>query len=86
MVGVIGDGRAILPPDSPPRIFFAYTGAYQFDGAELVTHADDASKPELIVEQTRHVRFESPTRIVVVPVSGVLGGGKGLEIVWERLA
>jgi hypothetical protein len=87
MVGVLGDARVLLPPDSPPRFFVAYTGSYRFDGVELITHADDASKPELIVEQVRHVRFESPTRIVVVPVSGVPGLSirSGIELVWQRL-
>jgi hypothetical protein len=88
MVGVLGDARASLPPDAPPRFFVAYTGSYRFDGAELVTQTDDASRPELIVEQVRHVRFESPTRIVVVPVSGVPGLSirSGIELVWQRLA
>ncbi len=84
MVVVVGDGRATLPLNSPPRAFIAYTGPYQFDGRELVTHADDASKPELIVEQIRRVRFESPARIAIAPVSGVFGGQKGIEIVRER--
>ena len=85
MVVVVGDGRATLPFNSPPRAFIAYAGPYQFDGTELVTRTDDASKPELIVEQIRHVRFENPTRMVIVPVSGAFGDQKGIEIVWERV-
>src|SRR5690242_14192876 len=77
MVEIVADGRVSLPPDAPPRLFIAYTGAYRFDGETLVTRADDASRPELIVEQVRRIRFESPNRIVAIPVSGVPGGGSG---------
>ncbi len=84
MAVVVADGRVSLPPDAPPRLFVAYTGTYRFDGEVLVTRADDASKPELIVEQVRRVRFESPTRLVAIPVSGVPGQA-GIELVWERI-
>jgi hypothetical protein len=84
MAVVVADGRVSLPPDAPPRLFVAYTGAYRFDGEMLVTHTDDASKPELIVEQVRRIRFESPTRVVAIPVSGI-PGGSGIELTWERL-
>jgi len=85
MLVAVTDGRASLPPNSPARFFLAYTGTYRFDGAELVTRADDASRPELVVDQIRHIRFESPTRMVAIPVSGV-AGGNGIEVVWERIA
>ena len=84
MAGVAADDRASLPPDASLRFFIAYTGIYRFDGEVLVTRADDASKPELIVEQVRRIRFESPTRMVALPVSGVPGQG-GIEFVWERI-
>jgi hypothetical protein len=84
MLVAAADGRASLPPNSPSRFFLAYTGTYRFDGAELVT-ADDASRPELVVDQVRHIRFESPTRMVAIPVSGV-AGANGIEVVWERIA
>ena len=67
-----------------PRFFIAYTGSYHFDGVELVTQADDASRPELITEQIRRIRFESAGRMVVVPVSGV-SGHSGIEFVFDRI-
>ena len=84
MVGAIGDARASLPTETAMRFFAAYTGTYQFDGEVLVTKADDASKPELIVEQVRRVRFEGPNGIIVVPTSGMLGYN-GINVVWERV-
>lgn len=84
MLGAITDGQVSLPPDSPPRFFLAYTGTYRFDGTELVTQADDASRPELVVDQIRRIHFESPTRMVMIPVSGV-PGQSGIEVVWERI-
>jgi hypothetical protein len=85
MLVAVTDGRASLPTNSPSRFFLAYTGTYRFDGAELVTRADDASRPELVVDQVRHIRFESPTRMVAIPISGV-AGGNGSEVVWEPIA
>ena len=85
MIGAVGDGRTALPSGEPPRFFAAYTGTYRFDGVELITQADDASKPELIVEQVRRIRFEGETRMIAVPVSG-LPGQAGVELVWERVS
>jgi Lipocalin-like domain len=84
MVGCIGDARASLPAEASARFFAAYTGTYQFDGELLVTKADDASKPELIVEQVRRVRFDGPDRIMVVPTSG-MPGYNGINVLWERV-
>jgi hypothetical protein len=86
MIGALGDGRTSLPLGAPPRFFVAYTGTYKFNGVELITQADDASKPELIIEQVRHVRFESETCMVAVPVSGLPGQQSGIEVVWERVS
>jgi hypothetical protein len=84
MLGAVADMRGSLPLDAAPRAFAAYTGTYRFDGMELVTQADDASKPELIVDQVRHIHFESESRLVAVPVSGIQGQ-RGTEFVWERV-
>jgi hypothetical protein len=84
MVGIIGDARASVPAEGPPRPFVAYTGAYHFDGELLITKADDASRPELIVEQVRRVQFDGHNRIRVVPTSGV-PGYNGVNTVWERV-
>jgi hypothetical protein len=84
MLVAIGDGRALLPANGPPRRFVSYTGAYRFDGVELVTSPDDASRPEHMVQQVRHLRFESDTRMVAVLISG-LPELRGSEVVWERV-
>ena len=84
MLVAIVDGRTELPPSSPPRLFVSYTGAYRFDGVELVTSPDDASRPEHMVQQVRHLRFESDTRMVAVLISG-LPEQRGAEVVWERV-
>lgn len=84
MLAAVVDGSASLPPNAPPRIFVAYTGPYRFDGSELITRADDASRPELIADQVRRIRFEGEARMVAIPVSGV-PGQQGIEVVWERV-
>ena len=66
MLVAIGDGSALLPANGPPRRFVSYTGAYRFDGVELVTSLDDASRPGHMVQQVRHLHFESDTRMVAV--------------------
>ena len=85
MLGAICDGRTSGSADPSSRAFIANCGTYSFDGAELVTHADGASQPELIVDQVRNVRFESPTRMVLTPVAGLRNQSSGLETVWERV-
>ena len=82
---IVGDGRVTLPPDAPKRAFLAYSGPYTFDGTRYVCHPDGASSPELFADQIRRVRFESPTRMVVHPLSRVLDRGAGLEFVFERV-
>src|SRR5262245_41207772 len=46
---------------------------HKFDGMELVTRVDDASTPELMVNQVRRLCFASETRMVAIPVSGMPG-------------
>ena len=84
MVAVVGDARASVPAEGPARLFVAYTGTYRFDGEVLVTKADDASRPELIVEQVRRMQFDGPNRVTAIPISGV-PGYSGINIVWERV-
>ena len=84
MLGGVADGRAELPPDLESRFFVAYSGAYRFDGEQLVTQADSASSPSLLADQVRRVRFVSATRMVVTPISGV-PGQTGTELTWERV-
>jgi hypothetical protein len=84
-MAMAGDGRAALPPDVAARAFAAYCGNYTFDGTKLVTRADGASSPDLREDQVRHIRFDSPTRMIVIPVSRLFGRSAGLELVWERV-
>jgi hypothetical protein len=84
MIGVIADGRAVIPTLSK-RAFFSYTGEYQFDGEKLVTRVDGASSPDGYADQVRRIVFESPDRIVVVPLSRILDRASGLQLVWERI-
>jgi hypothetical protein len=39
----------------------------------------------MFVDQIRRVRFESPTRMVVHPLSRLLDRGAGLEFLFERV-
>ena len=85
MIGMVADGRPAIPPDAPERAFFSYTGSYRFDGETLVTRVDGASSPDGYADQVRRIAFQGPNRIVVVPLSRVLGRSSGLELVWERV-
>jgi hypothetical protein len=78
------DGSLSLPADVPSRVFAAFSGGYHFDATELVITVDSASSPDMVVQQIRHIRFESPTRIVITPKNEVLGR-TGLRVVWERV-
>jgi hypothetical protein len=85
IITALVDGRPNLPPDVPSRTFGAYSGRYRFDGTELVTSVDSASSTDLAGEQIRHIRFESPTRMVATTKHKVLGREAGLKFVWERV-
>jgi len=85
MITVAGDGRLTLPPDTKNRIFIAYSGAYSFDGNELVTCVDAASDPALVgTEQVRQVKFYG-ARLVISPKNEVLASQpESLVFVWIR--
>lgn len=85
MAGMVADGRPAVPPNTSQRAFFSYTGAYQFDGETLVTRVDGASSPDGFADQVRRITFQGPNRIMVVPLSRVLGHSSGLELIWERV-
>ena len=85
MMAVVGDGRPTMPSGSPQRAFFAYTGNYQFDGEQLVTRVDAASRPDGFEDQVRRIKFQGPNRMVIVPLSRVLDRSSGLELTWERV-
>lgn len=78
------DGSATLPP-AAKRAFAAYCGAYTFDGTKLVTHVDGASGPDMLEDQVRQIRFDTPTRMTVIPASRLFDQGADLELVWERV-
>ena len=84
MIGVVADGGPIAPSMSK-RAFFSYTGSYEFDGEKLVTRVDGASSPEGYIDQIRRIVFETPNRIVVVPLSRILDRAAGLKLTWERI-
>ena len=84
LVAVV-DGGLSPPANVSSRAFIAYSGKYRFDGAEFVTDVDSASGPGLAGRQIRHLRFESPTRMVVTPQNKILGRDAGLKLVWERV-
>jgi hypothetical protein len=83
MMGAIVDGQSSSLPEGLVRPFAAYSGSYKFDGTTLVTIADSASSRDLLVEQIRHISFESPARMVARPVNTLLGHTGGMKIMWE---
>jgi hypothetical protein len=85
ILAAVTDTRPALPPGAPARPFFSYTGTYRWDGTTLSTVADAASKPDMVTEHVRDMRFEGPTRLVVTPKTSLLGRTAGLTFVWERL-
>ena len=82
MIGAVADRPS---PGTPSRVLISYSGPYRFDGTELVTDAEVASRSDLTTQQIRSIRFESPTRMVASPKDDVLGGGSAisLSLVWE---
>ncbi|MDO9706914.1 lipocalin-like domain-containing protein [Paracraurococcus lichenis] len=86
MLVAVADARpAAALQDAPARALVSYTGTYRFDGSELVTATDAASRPDLMMEQVREMRFEGATRLVVTPRNSLLGRTGGLVFVWERV-
>ena len=85
MLGAIAEEPP--PLGAPVRVLISYTGPYRFNGTELVTDAEAASRPELVTEQVRIVRFDGPTRMVLSSKNDVLGGGQALalSIAWEQV-
>jgi hypothetical protein len=65
----------------PKRVFVAYCGHYTFDCT-----VDGASIPEMFADQVRHIRFESPTRMMVIPQSRLFGLDAGPAMAWERVS
>jgi hypothetical protein len=85
MIVAVCDDRSAPSPDAGRRVFAGYAGKYRFDGTHLVTTPDSAPNPELLIEQVRHMRFDSPRRITATPVTPLFGRGRGLTFVWERV-
>ncbi len=85
MLVTVADGRMSLPAGASARAFVSYCGNYEFDGKKLVTHADGASSPAMLKDQVRHIEFESRDRMVVAPISGLVGQNAGLRLAWERV-
>jgi len=85
MIVAVGDGRPTMPSEAVPRAFLSYAGSYVFDGEKLVTRVDGASNPDGFTDQVRRIVFQAPNRMLVVPLSRVLGRNSGLELTWERV-
>ena len=85
MIVAVVDGRPSMPPDAPPRRLSSYSGLYRFDGTELKTTAYAASSSDLLGQQVRHIRFDSPTRMTITPKNTVHGYAAGLTLVWQRI-
>jgi len=87
MIGVTGDARSSLPTGVNTRVLVAYSGAYTFDGSELVTQVDAASDPALIgTEQRRRIKVIDDARLLISPTNEVLAAQpESLEFVWERV-
>ena len=81
LIVAVSDGRQSLPPDDPPRQLICYSGRYRFQGTEIITTADCASRPDLLGRQVRHIYFDSLTRMTI----NTLLGSAGLKLVWERV-
>jgi hypothetical protein len=64
----------------PSRALLSYTGTYRLDGTELVTSADAASRPDMVTEQVRDIRFDGPTRFVATPKAGMRGPRCGRDV------
>ena len=84
-MAMAGDGRVTLLSDVDRGPFAAYCGNYTFDGTKLVTRVDGASSPAMLEDQVRHIRFDGPRRMTVIPVSRLFDRSSGLEMVWERV-
>lgn len=85
ILAAVTDTRSAQSPDAPAVVFFSYTGTYRWDGTTLSTVADAASKPDMLTEHVRDMRFEGPARLVVTPKTSLLGRAAGLTFVWERV-
>ena len=83
ILAAVTDMRAALPPDDQARAFFFYTGIYQWDGTTLSTVADAASRPDMVTQHVRDMRFDGPRRLVVTPKTSLLGRVAGLTFIWE---
>ncbi len=82
MIGAIVAGESVCEGQRP---FLAYSGPYTFDGRTLITIADSASNPDMLVRQIREIVFETPTRITVSPVNSLFAKAGGTKLIWERV-
>jgi Lipocalin-like domain len=69
VMAMAGDGRAT---EVANRAFAAYSGNYTFDGTKAVTRVDGASSPAMLEDRVRHIRFDSPARMTMIPASACL--------------
>ncbi len=85
ILAAVTDTRPAQPAGAQARVFFSYTGTYRWDGTTLTTVADAASRPDMLTEHVRDMRFEDPTHLLVTPRTSLLGRATGLTFVWARV-
>lgn len=83
MIVAVSDGHPAMSSGATQRAFLSYTGGYVFDGEKLVTRVDGASSPDGFTDQVRRITFQASNRMLVIPLSRVLGRSSGLELTWE---
>ena len=92
---VIGGGRMAVMmidwrhevPGDQKRVYSGYTGAYTYDGKQLVTTVDAAPDPSRIgTQQPRGVRFKNGLMILIPPPRMVDGVTEHREIAWEKVS
>ena len=83
ILAAVTDTCEAQQPDAQARVFFSYTGTYRWDGTTLSTVADAASRPDMVTQHVRDMRFDGPRRLVVTPKTSLLGRAAGLTFIWE---
>jgi hypothetical protein len=92
---VIGGGRLAVMmidwrhdvPADQKREYSGYTGAYTYDGKQLVTTVDASPVADRVgTKQARGVRFENGLMILIPPPRVVDGVTEHREITWQKVS
>jgi hypothetical protein len=83
---VMIDWRHDVPADQK-REYSGYTGAYTYDGKQLVTTVDASPVADRVgTKQARGVRFENGLMILIPPPRVVDGVTEHREITWQKVS